>query len=337
MSQPPPALSLHVHVERFPLREPFVIARGAVLEVSVVSAVVTDGAHIGCGECRPYARYAESADAVARTLRSCEPDLRRGMNRAELQDRLPAGAARNALDVALLELESARRGVPPWELLELPAPAPVTTAFTLSLGPAGAMADAARRERERPILKLKLAGDADDAARVAAVRAAAPEARLIVDANEGMRPDQVEARLRVLAELGVALVEQPLPAGEDEVLATFDHPVPVCADESCHTRADLPAILRRYDAVNVKLDKAGGITEAAALLRAAKSAGLQTMVGCMVSTSRAIRPASWLATEADWVDLDAPLLLARDRDPPLRFEGSRLIPDGPSDDPAAFR
>jgi L-alanine-DL-glutamate epimerase-like enolase superfamily enzyme len=256
-----------------------------------------------------------------RWKRRSEPDS----TRAALQDRLPAGAARNALDCALWDLEAKRSGVPAWRAAGLTRLDPLKTAYTLSLGTAAEMADAAREAARRPMLKLKI-GAADHLDRVAAVREAAPRARLIVDANEALSLDDLRRLAPELARLEVSLIEQPLPAGEDEALEGFDSPVLLCADESLHTRAELAACARRYGAVNIKLDKAGGLTEALALRREAEALGLQVMAGCMVATSLAMAPAMLLAQGAAFVDLDGPLLLARDREPGLAILGSMIEP-----------
>ena len=248
-----------------------------------------------------------------------------GLTRTELLERMKAGAARNALDCALLDLEAKRSGRRAWEVLGLGAPVPATTAYTLSLGDPASMEDAARKAAHRPLLKVKLGGEGDPE-RIAAVRRGAPEARLIVDANEAWRPETLAANLAACAAAGVGLIEQPLPAGEDALLATIDRTIPICADESLHDRAGLDALADRYDAINIKLDKAGGLTEAVMLAHEARARGLALMVGCMVGTSLAMAPAMLIAHHAAYVDLDGPLLLARDREPGLRFEGSTIHP-----------
>ena len=256
-------------------------------------------------------------------------DLESGrLDRTGLQDALSAGAARNALDCAFWDLEAKRSRKRAWALAGLDRPAPVETAYTIGLDTPAAMGAKARANAYRPLLKVKLTG-AEDLDRVAAVRENAPHARLIVDANEGWRPDQVEPLSRALQKLHVQLIEQPLPAGQDEALAGLARPIPLCADESCHTRADLGRLAGLYDAVNIKLDKAGGLTEALRLRDAAARLGLGVMVGCMVSTSLAMAPAVLAAQGADFADLDGPLLLARDRSPALRYEGSIVYPPEP--------
>jgi L-alanine-DL-glutamate epimerase-like enolase superfamily enzyme len=247
------------------------------------------------------------------------------MDRRVLAERLPAGAARNAVDCALWDLEAKRAHRPAWRLADVPEPKPVTTAYTVSLADPEEMGATARAQAHRPLLKLKLTGDGD-VERVRAVAAAAPHARLIADANEAWTPETFAQVAPAVAALGVEMIEQPLPAGRDAALADLEHPVPVCADESCHTSSDIADVVGRYDAVNIKLDKTGGLTEALVLADAAAQAGFDLMVGCMIGTSLGIAPAALLAPRARWVDLDAPLLLAHDREPALRFEGSVLHP-----------
>jgi L-alanine-DL-glutamate epimerase-like enolase superfamily enzyme len=277
----------------------------------------------------PYARYGESVQSVLEGIEALRAEIENGLTRETLQNRLPAGAARNALDCALIDLAAKTSRRPAFELLGLAAPVPVRTAFTLSLDSPAAMGAAATNAVAKgfSLLKLKIAG-AGDLERVAAVRDAAPSVRLIVDANEGWTQDDLIALTPRLARLGVALIEQPLKAGEDDILANFQSPVPLCADESCHTRADLPRLTGRYSHINIKLDKAGGLTEALALARDAQSLGLRLMVGCMVSTSLAMAPASLLAGMAEFTDLDGPLLLARDRVPGMIYEADLLHPPG---------
>jgi L-alanine-DL-glutamate epimerase-like enolase superfamily enzyme len=251
--------------------------------------------------------------------------LRRGLDRQALQAAMPAGAARNALDCALLDLEAKSHGARAWDLLGRPAPRACTTAYTISLGTPQAMAAATARAAHRPLLKIKLGGDGDGM-RIAAVRRAAPESELIVDANEAWTAQNLEQNLAVCAEFGVTLVEQPLPAGKDEALARVRRPLAVCADESAHDRASLPGLRERYDAVNIKLDKSGGLTEALAMADAAHALGFEIMIGCMVATSLSMAPAMLLAQQARFVDLDGPLLLARDREGGLRYDGSLVYP-----------
>ena len=321
-------LQLDLVTERFPIAGSFTISRGSKTEAAVVMAEIRDGDATGRGECVPYARYGESVEGVMASIESVRHAIEAGISREALQDLLPSGAARNALDCALWDLEAKRSGRRAFELAGLPAPLAVTTAYTISLDTPEAMAQAAI-EAARPLLKLKLGTDGD-AARLRAIRAAVPTSDLIIDANEGWTPANLAANLAACFETGVLLVEQPLPADADEALEDIAHPVPVCADESAHDRAGLHHLIGRYDAINIKLDKTGGLTEALALAHDAHAAGLQIMVGCMVATSLAMAPAMLLASLASFVDLDGPLLLARDRVPGLRFEGSLLYPPEPA-------
>ncbi len=323
----PTQRSLSVRSERWPIEGHFTISRGAKTEAVVVVAEIHDGPAAGRGECVPYARYGETAAGVIAAIERLGPRIAAGLDRAGLQSALPAGAARNALDCALWDLEAKRLRRRAWEIAGLPPPQPVVTAFTISLDAPAAMAEAARKAG-LPILKLKL-GAPGDAERLQAVRAAAPAATLIVDANEGWRSGNLAENLSACAAAGVALVEQPLPAGDDAALAAIARPVPVCADESVHDRATLPRLRGKYDAVNVKLDKAGGLTEALALVEAAARAGFEIMVGSMVATSLGVAPALLLCERARFVDLDGPLLLARDRPEGLRYQGARILPGGP--------
>ncbi len=318
---------LSARSERWPIRGVFAISRGAKTEASVVVAEIADGPFTGRGECVPYARYGESVESVMAAIERLVAAVAGGLDRLNLQAALPAGAARNALDCALWDLEAKRAGMRAWELAGLPEPQPASTAYTISLDTPAAMAEAAGAA-PYPLLKLKLGGEGD-LARLAAVRGAT-QARLIVDANEGWRAENIEENLAACAAAGVELVEQPLPAGADDALGRIKRPVPVCADESIHDRIGLPLLTRKYDAINIKLDKAGGLTEALALAAEAERAGLQRMVGCMVGTSLGIAPALLLAEGAAFVDLDGPLLLARDRPDGLRYEGARLFPPAPA-------
>src|SRR5215831_4757235 len=322
--------TLAVKVESWPIKGSFRIARGAKTEAQVVIAEITDGGARGRGECVPYARYGETVESVRHAIDGLASDIANGLTRAELATRLEAGAARNALDCALIDWEAKRRGVRSYEILGLAPPKPVRTAFTLSLDAPDAMGRAAAEAAASGyrLLKLKVSGS-EDLARVEAVRKAAPKASLIIDANEGWMFDDLVRLAPELAKLRVGLIEQPLKASEDEPLAGFVSPVPLCADESCHTRKDLPRILGRYDHINVKLDKAGGLTEAVPLALEAKAQGLKLMVGCMVSTSLSMAPAVLIAGMAEFVDLDGPLLLARDREPGLAFRGDVIEPPPP--------
>lgn len=317
-------IRLAVTIEHFPISGTFTISRGSKREAVVVVAHLSDGRHEGRGECVPYARYGETVEGVADLVRSLADDISAGLDRAALQKRLPAGAARNALDCAFWDLEAKRAGSRAATLAGLDAPHPLVTAYTLSLDTPEAMAAAAAASG-RPLLKLKLGGP-QDLARLAAIRSAVPDARLIVDANEGWAEEDLERNLAACADCGVELVEQPLPAGNDGLLARIRRPVPVCADESAHDCAGLAALRDRYDAVNVKLDKAGGLTEALAMVRLAHAQGFSVMVGCMLATSLAMAPAILAAQTAEVVDLDGPLLLAKDRVPGLRYDGSWAHP-----------
>lgn len=319
------ARGLSVRAERWPLAAAFVIARGAKTEAEVVVSEITEGPHRGRGEAVPYARYGETVQGVLAQIEAARGPIEAGLSREALQSAAPPGAARNALDCALWDLEAKRAGRRAWELAGRARLDPVKTCFTISLGEPAEMAEAARANMRRPMLKLKI-GRADDVEAVAAVRAAVPRMRLIVDANEGLRFTDLARVTAELARLEVKLLEQPLPAAEDAALEGFDSPTPLCADESLHTRAELAACARRYAAVNVKLDKAGGLTEALALAAEVRARGLGLMVGSMVATSLSIAPALILAQGAQVADLDGPLLLAKDREPGLSILGSLIEP-----------
>jgi L-alanine-DL-glutamate epimerase-like enolase superfamily enzyme len=323
-------LKLGVKIERYPIAGGFTISRGSKHEAVVVVAEIGDGANVGRGECVPYARYGESVEGVAAAIDACADTAACGLTRGGLQSLLPPGAARNALDCAFWDLEAKRLGKRAAELAGLPQLHPVTTAFTISLASPEMMAETARAASAYPLLKLKLGGGDDDKERLRAVREAVPQARLIADANEAWQPHDLESLLAAAAAAGVELVEQPLPAGNDAILAHIERQVLVCADESAHDSASLDALSSRYDAVNIKLDKTGGLTEALRTAERARALELKIMVGSMVSTSLAIAPALLLAQDADWVDLDGPLLLARDRVPGLAHEGARLLPPDPA-------
>jgi L-alanine-DL-glutamate epimerase-like enolase superfamily enzyme len=325
----PISLTLSLAVERWPIAGTFAISRGAKTEAVVVVATLADGQARGRGECVPYARYGESVESVVAALESLRPRLAAGLTREELQEAMPAGAARNALDCAFWDLAAKRSGHPVHRLAGLSAPRALTTAYTISLDSPDAMGNAAAKSAARMLLKVKLGADGDPA-RIAAVRAAAPRATLIVDANEGWDEDNLAANLTACAQAGVTLVEQPLPDKRDAVLASIARPLAVCADESAHDRCSLPALADKYDAVNIKLDKAGGLTEALAMAAEAERRGLTIMAGCMVATSLAMAPATLLAQRARYVDLDGPLLLARDRPYGLRYAGSEVSPPEPA-------
>jgi L-alanine-DL-glutamate epimerase-like enolase superfamily enzyme len=321
-AQPP---SLRVTIERWPIAGAFTISRGSKTEAQVVVAEVSDGLYRGRGECVPYGRYGETIEGVAATIARTGPEIARGLDRDALQTALPAGAARNALDCALWDLAAKRAQRPVQELAELPLPRPLVTAYTISLGTPQAMAIAAEKAATRSLLKVKL-GQPGDPERIRAVRAAAPRAELIVDANEGWTADNLGENLAACAAVGVTLVEQPLPADADAILAEIPRVIPVCADESVHDRASLKRLAGKYDAINLKLDKTGGLTEAIALAAEAARMGLELMAGCMISTSLAIAPAMLVAQTARVVDLDGALLLAQDRPDGLRYEGSLVYP-----------
>jgi L-alanine-DL-glutamate epimerase-like enolase superfamily enzyme len=320
-----PSPKLSARIERWPIAGAFTISRGAKTEAVTVVAEISQGGHVGRGECVPYGRYGETPETTLAAILSIQDALQTGMDRQRLQGALPAGAARNAVDCALLDLAAKLAGRRAWQLLGRPEVRACTTAFTISLGTPEAMAAATAKAATRPLLKIKLGGDGDGE-RIAAVRKEAPESELIVDANEAWTPANLEQNLAACAAVGVTLVEQPLPAGQDEALGRIRRPVAVCADESVHDRASLEGLRERYDAVNIKLDKTGGLTEAMAMADAAQALGFEIMVGCMVATSLAMAPAMLLTPQARFVDLDGPLLLAGDRDDGLRYDGSTVYP-----------
>ncbi|MFG6624595.1 N-acetyl-D-Glu racemase DgcA [Sulfitobacter sp. 1A12056] len=314
-------MQIDVTADTFKLAQVFTISRGSRTEAKVLTVRVTEGGVTGWGECVPYARYDETLESVTAEINGLPGDI----TRQALYDLLPAGAARNAVDCALWDLEAKRAGKRVWELAGLTAPGPEITAYTLSLDEPEAMRAQAAKHAQRPLLKIKL-GTPDDMPRLEAVRAGAPDATIIIDANEGWSAEVYADLAPHLVRLGVALVEQPLPAGEDDALLGMDRPVPVCADESCHDRASLPGLKGKYDVVNIKLDKTGGLTEALALRDAARAEGFEVMVGCMVGSSLAMAPATLVAQGAKVVDLDGPLLLAEDRDNALKFDGAGVHP-----------
>ena len=325
----PLPLSLTVRTDRWPIAGAFSISRGAKTEAQVVVVELNDGRHRGRGECVPYARYDETVAGVMAALGAIGNKLAFGLDRMALQQAMPAGAARNALDCAFWDLEAKRAGKPAHELAGLPAPQPLTTAYTISLGTPEVMAAAAQAASGRKLLKIKLGG-ASDPERIAAVREAAPRSELIVDANEGWTAGNLAANLSACAAAGVTLVEQPLPSDADAALGSIKRPIAVCADESVHDRAGLASLVGRYDAVNIKLDKTGGLTEALAMVHEAERLGFGVMVGCMVATSLAMAPAVLAAQRARVVDLDGPLLLAKDRPDGLRYDGSLVYPPTPA-------
>lgn len=314
-------MKITVTPDTFPLAEVFTISRGSRTHAKVLTVRIRDGAHEGWGECVPYARYNETLESVTEEINS----LKTLFDRNALQSMLPAGAARNALDCALWDLEAKRAGKRAWELAGLTNPTPELTAFTLSLATPDQMQISAAKHAHRPLLKIKL-GTPDDMARLEAVRKGAPKSRIIVDANEGWSADVYSELAPHLIRLGVELVEQPLPAGEDDMLGEIARPLPVCADESAHDRTSLPALKGKYDVVNIKLDKTGGLTEALALKSEALNQGYGVMVGCMVGSSLAMAPAVLVAQGVMITDLDGPLLLAQDRENALHFDDSGVHP-----------
>ena len=328
MNRPLP-ISLAVRIEHWPIAGSFTISRGAKTQAAVVVAELSDGHHRGRGECVPYGRYGETVDGVAETITALADEIARGLDRGALQKAMRPGAARNALDCAFWDLSAKRAGKAVHELVGLPPPKPLVTAYTISLAEPDVMAEQAAQAAGRALLKVKL-GSADDRARIMAVRQAAPQAELIVDANEGWTADNLADNLAACAQAGVTLVEQPLPAGSDDVLSRIARPLPVCADESVHARASLPGLVGKYDAVNIKLDKTGGLSEALAMVKDAERLGFALMAGCMVATSLAIAPAILIGQRARVVDLDGALLLARDRPDGLRYEESLVHPATPA-------
>ncbi|MCB1367313.1 MAG: dipeptide epimerase [Rhodobacteraceae bacterium] len=319
-------MKLTVTRDVFRLARVFTISRGSRSQAEVLTVRIDDGGYTGWGECVPYARYGETLDSVTGQITGL-PDA---FDRAQLQGLLPAGAARNAVDCAMWDLEAKRARQPVWQLAGLAAPGPEVTAYTLSLDTPAAMQAQAAENAHRALLKTKLGGGDEDVARIRAVRKGAPDARIIVDANEGWTPELYATLAPVLVGLGVELVEQPLPAGADDALLGMARPLPVCADESCHDRASLAGLKGKYDVVNIKLDKTGGLTEALALRQAALAEGFGVMVGCMVGSSLAMAPALLVAQGAAFTDLDGPLLLAEDRTPALHFDEAGVHPAAPA-------
>jgi L-alanine-DL-glutamate epimerase-like enolase superfamily enzyme len=317
--------TLAVRIERWPIAGSFTISRGAKTEAVTVMAEVSLAGHTGRGECAPYPRYGETAEATQNALLAMQGAIARGLDRWALQAAMPPGAARNALDCALIDFTAKSGGKRVWDLLGRAEPQPCVTAYTISLASPEAMAAATAKAAHRSLLKIKLGGDGDGE-RIAAVRRAAPTSQLIVDANEAWTAANLEQNLQACVSAGVTLVEQPLPAGQDEMLARIKRPLAVCADESVHDRKSLDGLRERYDAVNIKLDKTGGLTEALAMADAAKALGFDIMVGCMVATSLSMAPAMLLTSQARFIDLDGPLLLAGDREHGLRYDGSLVYP-----------
>ena len=319
---------LSARIERFPVRGSFVIARGAKTHVDVAVAEIADAAHTGRGEGTAIYYRGETAESVVAAIDEQAAAIAAGASRADLLALMPAGAARNALDAALWDLEARQSGQRVWQRLGLPQPRPMLTAYTISLGDPAAMAAAAAVARGRELLKIKLGGDGGwqgDVERATAVRRAAPDARLTVDANEAWGGTDIARTAAALALLDVELIEQPVPAGQDALLDGVRSPIALAADESCHDRASLDAIIGRYSHINIKLDKAGGLTEALALVHAARQRGLGVMTGCMLSTSLGIAPAFYVAMQGEYADLDGPLLI-EDRPGGLKFEHSDVWP-----------
>ncbi|WP_027166349.1 N-acetyl-D-Glu racemase DgcA [Mesorhizobium sp. WSM3224] len=319
---------ISVEMERFPIAGTFTISRGSKTEAEVITVTIADGGRSGRGECVPYKRYGETMAGVYAAIEAMRGQIAGGINRIALLQAMPAGAARNAIDCALWDLDAKLTGTPVAAAIGVLPTKPLETAYTLSLAEPEAMAAQARANATRPLLKVKIGGD-NDMARIRAVTEAAPESRIILDANEGWTDGNIEANLAFAAEHRIALIEQPLPAGKDAVLGRIAHPVPICADESVQA-SGLGSLVGLYDAVNIKLDKAGGLTEALKLRDRARELGFGIMVGCMVGTSLAMAPAVLLAQDADFVDLDGPLLLARDREPGLVYQGSLVSPPEPA-------
>ncbi|TXH61681.1 MAG: L-Ala-D/L-Glu epimerase [Tolumonas sp.] len=316
-------MEIRVFSESWPIRGSFTISRGSKTAADVVVVELTQDGVTGRGECVPYARYGESVQGVITQIENIMPVLREGLDRGALQSVLPAGAARNAVDCALWDLESKQHRQRIWQRLNKPEPDALLTAYTLSLDTPENMQAAAEANSDRPLLKLKLAG-AGDLARVTAVRKGAPQARIIVDANEGWDETLYRELVPALQKLGVEMIEQPLPAGQDQILASLPRPIPICADESCHDSSTLHELIGRYDMINIKLDKTGGLTEALELRKQAEAAGMKIMVGCMLATSLAMAPAFVVAQGAQVVDLDGPLLLQKDRDAGFNFSDNQM-------------
>ncbi|MEK1891457.1 MAG: N-acetyl-D-Glu racemase DgcA [Phyllobacterium sp.] len=319
------ALEVSIAVERWPIAGTFTISRGSKTEAAVVVCTLADGTFTGRGECVPYARYGESLESVCAEIEALRSALVNGATRDDLPALIGAGAARNAVDCALWDIEAKRSGKSVVELAGLSPLRDLTTAVTVSFGDVETMAASLRSFAGRPLIKVKVGGE-NNAERIAAIAAAAPSSRIILDANEGWTEANIIENMLAAAKAGVVLIEQPLPAGKDAKLAEIPHPVPICADESAHGTDDLPSLIGRYDSINIKLDKTGGLTEALRMQQRARALGFGVMVGCMVGTSLAMAPAMLVAQDADFVDLDGPLILKQDREPGLVFNGSQVSP-----------
>lgn len=323
-------MKLRSRVESWPVAGVFRISRREARETDVVVVELEDGGATGRGEGGPNVRYGETGETCLAQIETVRAAFEDGADREALQELMPPGAARNAVDCAFWDLEAKRNSRPAFELAGLGGVEPLTTAYTLSIDTPEAMLAAAEAASDRPLLKVKLAGDEHDVTRLRAVRAAAPKAGIIVDPNESWSLERLTALLPALASLQIDVIEQPLPAGDDERLRELRSPIPICADESCVTAADLPGLLGKYQMVNIKLDKAGGLTEALKIAAAAREAGLQIMVGCMLGTSLAMAPAMLVAQYASFIDLDGPLLLDRDREDGIRYDGSLMHSPSPN-------
>ena len=322
-------LDLKAEETVFPLAEVFTISRGSRTEARVVTVTLSDGTNIGRGESVPYARYGETVDGVIETIQSLREDLRNGLTRQDLQSRLEPGAARNAVDCAFWDLEAKRAGELAHVMAGVPHIGPEITAYTLSLAEPDVMRAKAAEHAKRPLLKIKLGGEGD-LARLQAVREGAPDTDIIIDANEGWDADTYRTLAPELVDLGVRMVEQPMPAGDDDALLEVERVLPVCADESCHDRHSLAALKGKYDLINIKLDKTGGLTEALKLRAEAEAMGFGIMVGCMVGSSLAMAPATLVAQGVAYTELDGPLLLAEDRSTPLKFDDRYVYPPEPA-------
>jgi L-alanine-DL-glutamate epimerase-like enolase superfamily enzyme len=322
------AIQLTAKIERFPTAGAWIISRESITEVVVVTAEASLGGHTGRGECRPYPRYDEFPEGVVADIEAVARDLGTDPAGVNLNTLMAPGAARNAVDCALWDLRAKLAGQPVWQLAGLAEPKPLTTAYSLSLDTPQAMQAKAAENAHRPLLKVKLGGEGD-VDRIRAVRAGAPSADIIVDANEGWTPESYAELAPELLALGVSMVEQPLPAWDDAALADIDRPLPVCADEACHDTVSLAGLALKYDMINIKLDKTGGLTEALLLKAQAEAMGMRVMVGCMLASSLAMAPAVLVAQGAEIVDLDGPLLLAADRDHPLKYDAEGVHPPTP--------